>query len=117
MTQEELEQKAMDYEIDCIADVYKDDVCELQYAYSATKLEQAYIDGYAQGEQDLMASDTIVKKEFVDNLEKEKCELLGLIQAKDKLIIKMKNCTNCKCKCTAIKHKICKNYDKWELAE
>ena len=75
MTEEELEQKAMDYEIDCIADVYKGDVCELQYAYSATKLEQAYIDGYAQGEQDLMASDTIVKKEFVDNLEKENAEL------------------------------------------
>ena len=67
-----------------------------------------------------MTDTEILIADYVDKiaeLEKEKCELLGLIQAKDKLIIKMKNCANCKCKCTAIKHKICKNYDKWELAE
>lgn len=34
-----------------------------------------------------------------------------------KQIEKMKCCGNCRCKCTAIKHKICKNYDKWELEE
>lgn len=32
--------------------------------------------------------------ERIEELEKEKCELLGLIQAKDKLIKKMKSCGN-----------------------
>ena len=32
----------------------------------------------------------------IKELEKEKCELLGLIQAKDKLIEKMKCCATCK---------------------
>lgn len=32
----------------------------------------------------------------IKELEKEKCELLGLIQAKDNLIEKMKCCSNCK---------------------
>lgn len=62
----------------------------------------------------------IIISEYVDKiaeLEKEKCELLGLIQEKDEVINKMRNCANCKWKCTAIKHKICINYDKWELAE
>lgn len=36
------------------------------------------------------------------NLEKEKCELLGIIQRKDKAIEKMRNCDN---------------YDKWEIKE
>ena len=33
--------------------------------------------------------------DWIVKLEKEKCELLGLIQAKDKLIEKMKRCKNC----------------------
>lgn len=56
-------------------------------------------------------------EEIYSLLEKEKCELLGLIQEKDEVINKMRNCANCKWKCTAIKRKICINYDKWELAE
>lgn len=32
----------------------------------------------------------------VDLLEKEKCELLGIIQKKDEIIGKMKNCDDCK---------------------
>lgn len=59
-------------------------------------------------------------------LEEEKCELLGLIQAKDKLIKKMKSCGNCKwCsnQCcienfeNPISYRGCENYSKWELAE
>lgn len=55
-------------------------------------------------------------------LEEEKCELLGLIQAKDKLIKKMKSCGNCK----HYLEEICANcissdrkslYELWELAE
>ena len=36
-----------------------------------------------------------VIEEALSNLEKEKCELLGLIQAKDEQIEKMKCCSNC----------------------
>ena len=62
----------------------------------------------------------------LSRLEKEKCELLGLIQAKDKLIKKMKSCGNCKwCsnQCciedfeNPISYRGCENYSKWELAE
>ena len=62
----------------------------------------------------------------IKELEKEKCELLGLIQAKDKLIKKMKSCGNCKwCsnQCcienfeNPISHRGCENYSQWELAE
>lgn len=70
MTEEELEQKAEEYEIDCVADIFKGDVCELQYAYSAQKLEQAYKDGYEQGQKEIE-------------------ELKAQIE-------KMKNCVNCK---------------------
>ena len=62
----------------------------------------------------------------IKELEEEKCELLGLIQAKDKLIEKMKCCGNCKwCsnQCcienfeNPISHRGCENYSQWELAE
>lgn len=43
------EEKAGDYEMECIADVYRDEVCDIPYAYSAQKLEKAYLDGLAEG--------------------------------------------------------------------
>ena len=51
----------------------------------------------------------------IKELEKEKCELLGLIQAKDKLIEKM----NCKfnLKFVDVPCDDCDNYSKWELVE
>lgn len=56
-----------------------------------------------------------------EELEKEKCELLGLIQAKDKLIEKMKNCSNCRYSCNFLEKERpcteCTNGDKWELDE
>lgn len=45
MNNEEIEKQAGDYELDCEADVYGDEVCTLPYAYSAKQLEQAYIAG------------------------------------------------------------------------
>lgn len=49
MTNEEIEEQAEDYEMNCIADVYQDDVCTIPYAYSAQKLEQAFQDGAKWG--------------------------------------------------------------------
>ena len=46
------EEKVNNYELACIADVYKDDVCTIPYAYSAQKLEQAYLDGLAEGRKE-----------------------------------------------------------------
>ncbi len=62
----------------------------------------------------------------LEELEKDKCELLGLIQEKDKLIEKMKSCGNCRwcsnhCCIESFENPIsyrgCENYSKWELAE
>lgn len=55
----------------------------------------------------------------IKELEKEKCELLGLIQAKDKLIEKMKRCYNCKfnLKFVDVHCDDCEDYNKWELVE
>ena len=66
----------------------------------------------------------------LSRLEKEKCELLGLIQAKDKLIKKMKSCATCKYWNSKDIQKYCNKRtatsefaerslkcDKWELAE
>ena len=60
----------------------------------------------------------------IKELEKEKYELLGLIQAKDELIEKMKCCGNCKFSPRfIIREEICiscinsSNKNKWELAE
>ena len=66
----------------------------------------------------------------IKELEKEKCELLGLIQEKDKLIEKMKCCATCKYWKYEYIQKYCKKRtgtpeltgrffkcDKWELAE
>lgn len=44
-----IEEQAEEYEMDCIADVYRDDVCTIPYAYSAQKLEQAFQDGAKWG--------------------------------------------------------------------
>ena len=55
-------------------------------------------------------------KEF----EKEKCELLGLIQAKDKLIEKMKRCKNCEFSipiCDTHCQDCDEHYSNWRLAE
>lgn len=67
--------------------------------------------------------------EWNRNLEKEKCELLGVVQQKDKLINKMKCCDNCKHRLKVLEMEIldldkdelrepcnvCNNYDKWEI--
>lgn len=54
----------------------------------------------------------------IERLEKEKCELLGLIQAKDKLIEKIKHCTNCKFKINEEHCGDCdEDYSNWRLAE
>lgn len=42
MIDEVIKEQAEDYEMCCIADVYRDDVCTIPYAYSAQKLEQAF---------------------------------------------------------------------------
>ena len=74
-----------------------------------------------------MTDKEILIADYVDKiaeLEKEKCELLGLIQAKDKLIEKMKCCGNCKFSPRfIIREELCiscvnsSNKNKWELAE
>ncbi len=65
----------------------------------------------------------------VDRLEKEKCELLGIIQQKDEIIKKMRHCENCKHRLKALEMvvmdldkdesrepcNVCENYDKWEI--
>ncbi len=56
-------------------------------------------------------------------LEKEKCELLGIIQRKDEVIRKMRNCHNCKNAsfsygdnhCNLLLTLQCRSYDKWEI--
>lgn len=52
-------------------------------------------------------------------LEKEKYELLGLIQAKDNLIEKIKCCYNCKFnfKFADVPCDDCEDYSKWEFAK
>ena len=101
MTEEE---KAEDYEMDCIADVYRDDVCTIPYAYSAQKLEKAHLDGLVEGRKEL---------------EKENEELKQQIE-------KMKCCQNCKYGYKKIREEPCCNckhipsdrkIDKWELKE
>ena len=69
----------------------------------------------------------ILAAEYVDKiaeLEKEKCELLGFIQTKDKLIEKMRCCSNCKFSPRfIIREEKCirciktSNKSEWELAE
>lgn len=71
-------------------------------------------------EIDDMSSGGIGILSKITKLEEEKCELLGLIQAKDKLIEKMKRCYNCKFndKFIDVPCDDCEeNYSKWELAE
>ncbi len=64
-----------------------------------------------------------------ERLEKEKCELLGIIQRKDEIIRKMRNCDNCKHFQKIAELEIvdwnkdelkepcnlCENLDKWEF--
>lgn len=63
------EEKAEDYEMDCIADVYRDDVCTIPYAYSAQKLEKAHLDGLAEGRKELEKENEGLKAE-IENLKK-----------------------------------------------
>ena len=60
----------------------------------------------------------------IAELEKEKCELLGIIQAKDELIKKMKCCENCRHYSRTYGHcysydeyQNCKSLSNWRLAE
>ena len=56
----------------------------------------------------------------VEALEKENYELLGLIQAKDKLIEKMKRCKNCEFSipiCDTHCQDCDEHYSNWRLAE
>ena len=66
-----------------------------------------------------------------ERLEKEKCELLGIIQQKDKIIRKMRSCDNCKHRLKVLEMEVldldkdelrepcnvCNNLDKWEIRE
>lgn len=70
-------------------------------------------------------------KHRLSEVEKEKCELLGIIQQKDKLIDKMKCCDNCKHRLKVLEMEVldldkddlqepcnvCNNYDKWEIRQ
>ena len=91
----------------------------------ANKAMVKEIDDMSSGGIGILIKITKLKEEN-EELKKEKCELLGLIQAKDKLIEKMKSCGNCKwCsnQCcienfeNPISHRGCENYSQWELAE
>lgn len=62
----------------------------------------------------------IITLKGIAELEKEKCELLGLIQAKDKLIEKMKRCKNCEFSipiCDTHCQDCDEHYSNWRLAE
>ena len=62
----------------------------------------------------------IITLKGIAELEKEKCELLGLIQAKDKLIEKMKRCKNCEFSipiCDTHCQDCDEHYNNWRLAE
>ena len=62
----------------------------------------------------------IITLKGIAELEKEKCELLGLIQAKDKLIEKMKCCKNCEFSisiCDTHCQDCDEHYSNWRLAE
>ena len=62
----------------------------------------------------------IITLKDIAELEKEKCELLGLIQAKDKLIEKMKRCKNCEFSipiCDTHCQDCDEHYSNWRLAE
>ena len=62
----------------------------------------------------------IITLKGIAELEKQKCELLGLIQAKDKLIEKMKRCKNCEFSipiCDTHCQDCDEHYSNWRLAE
>lgn len=68
----------------CTTCKYKD-VCDVSIldcsCYDST-YRQSYLDGLAEGRKE--------SAEEIDRLEKEKCELLGIIQGKDKVIDELK---------------------------
>lgn len=74
--------------------------------------KHSYIDGFKDG--------ATFGYDKANELEKEKCELLGLIQAKDKLIEKMKRCKNCEFSipiCDTHCQDCDEHYSNWRLAE
>lgn len=100
------------------------DLADYQFNYPTIKeLEQ---------ENKTLEGCLLAEQKLTQTLEKEKCELLGIIQEKDKVIEKMKCCNNCKHRyymdfkpiCAFNKAEIkdienpvtCK-CDKWELKE
>lgn len=116
------EEKAEEYEMNCIADVYRDDVCTIPYAYSAQKLEQAYLDGLAEDRKE---------NEELKAQNKDLCESLDIMNNRESELLeqieKMKNVGNCKnaMKCAKWNEKqtmlgcmkFCKNCKEWELAK
>ena len=108
MTKDELKQEAIKYAVDYPTSYGK--------GYKHKDLRVAYLAGAEPREKQII------------ELEQEKCELLGLIQGKDKVIKdleaqieRMKCCENCQTvrdaegNCYLQKDGKCKNKDKWEL--
>lgn len=89
------------------------------YAKELEKQTQGLAKRICELQSDL-AREKSKNEKITERFEKEKCELLSLIQAKDKLIEKMKNCDNCKFKNCGMKEiqkeskLVC---EEWELAE
>lgn len=90
-----------------------------EFGYNKAKVEVEVEDSYRESlcNSELnLASVT----EQLEELKKEKCELLGLIQAKDKLIEKMKLCKNCEFNfsiCDTHCQDCDEHYSNWRLAE
>lgn len=93
---------------------------EKELEQQSEEFKKRFSVGYEDGKQNerkLQLSKTNLLRD-VERLEKEKCELLGLIQAKDKLIKKIKHCTNCKFKINEEHCGDCdEDYSNWRLAE
>ena len=86
-----------------------------------TSYKDGFLAGLAKGRNCLNCSNHDLRKRVLE-LEKEKYELLGIIQGKDKAIEKMKCCNNCKLyQCEKWKNnEINYHFNKcenWELAE
>ena len=90
----------------------KNDSKELEQAYLAGA-EFGYNKAFVEADKNLKAIVTDFNK--AKELEKEKCELLGIIQAKDELIKKMKCCENCRHYSRTYGH--CYSYDSYQNCE
>ena len=95
---------------------------EKELEQQSEEFKKRFSVGYEDGKQNkrkLQLSKTNLLRD-VERLEKEKCELLGLIQAKDKLIEKMKRCKNCEFNfpiCDTHCQDCDEHYSNWRLAE